>query len=89
MEPKDKAIEIFKKYYCLENNSKNKINVIQFDTAKQCALIAVDEILKPSFNGYVKMQSIVRYWEEVKKEIENLQQRYPSNNERTNNNEEY
>jgi len=42
----EKAVELFKKYYCLSNNSKSKLKVIEYETAKQCALIAVDEILE-------------------------------------------
>jgi len=70
MSPKEKAIELVEKF---------RLKVLDYDgnglngfKAKQCALIAVDEMLKPSFNGYVKMQSIKRYWEEVKSEIEKL-----------------
>lgn len=83
MTPKEKAKELFKKYYCLKNNSKTRINVINFDTAKQCALIAVDEIINniyksSSFEIYYlnndKMNEIeaISYWNEVKQEIEKL-----------------
>jgi len=42
----EKAVKLFKKYYCLSNNSKSKLKVIEYETAKQCALIAVDEVKK-------------------------------------------
>ena len=71
MTPKAKAKELFKKYS--KGKDKHGWSLCEFDScAKQCALIAVDEILKPSFNGYVKMKSIERYWEEVKQELEKL-----------------
>ena len=38
-----------------------------YDTAKQCALIAVDEILKQADNWGVN--SVVGYWQQVKNEI--------------------
>ena len=42
----EKAVELFKKYYCLSNNSKSKLKVIEYETAKQCALIAVERSIK-------------------------------------------
>lgn len=64
MTPKEKAIELFDKML-------NEIDKTCDDyfTAKQCALIAVDEIIKDKkmFN-----QISVEYWEEVKQEIEKL-----------------
>lgn len=48
-----------------------------FDTAKQCAIIAVDEIIetKPTYESSspflgTRTYSNVNYWENVKKEIE-------------------
>ncbi len=37
MTPKEKAVELFKKFYCMPNNSKSRIKNIEFDTAKKCA----------------------------------------------------
>ena len=71
MTPKEKALELIQKY-----------NLVVLDTAlggsnqrvKQCALIAVDEILweiiKYADNSYVIENS--KYWEEVKQEIKKL-----------------
>lgn len=68
MKPKDKAKELVDKYdemfTYLESKSK----------AKQCALIAVDEVLNddwyiPSFD---EMTERKKYWEQVKHEINNL-----------------
>ena len=72
MEAKDKAIELFRKYYCLENNSKTKTKVIEFETAKKCALIAVDEILLHEKNNHSVLDKITDYWQEVKQEIQKL-----------------
>ena len=71
MKSEEKAIELFNKYYCLENNSKKRIKIIEFDTAKQCALIAVDEIINNYEDRYKYCNSKI-YWEEVKQEIEKL-----------------
>ena len=88
MTPKQKAQELFDKYYRLFNNFPNyqyvieNLNTIQDEklyTTKECALIAVDEILnanpkiilKWAFIGIKEFDSI-NYWTEVKKEIEAL-----------------
>jgi len=42
-----------------------------YDKAKQCALIAVDEILN-QFYGMLDLEYDIEYWEEVKQEIEKL-----------------
>ncbi len=67
MTPKEKAIELIDKYDStltyLESKSK----------AKQCALIAVDEILnlEPPELSYLEPFS-KSYWQEVKNEINQL-----------------
>lgn len=77
MSPKEKAIELverFKPYSdyqeddCFSEVERMLIN------AKQCALIAVDEILEViSFNKYDdKYWEEEEYWNEVKLEIEKL-----------------
>lgn len=64
MTPKEKAKELMLKYYELI-----PMNTISF--AKQCALIAVDEIIEEAYfsNGYYQRH---KYWQEVKQEIEKL-----------------
>jgi uncharacterized protein YdaT len=65
MTPKEKAIELYNKMY--ETGFKPRNALIRTEQAKECALIAVDEIIKsnamlpPNLN-----------WQEVKKEIELL-----------------
>ena len=71
MSPKEKADELFDKYsYELSNHIFNGT----FDIAKQCALIAVDEILEVIiFNKYDdKYWEEEEYWQEVKQEIEKI-----------------
>jgi hypothetical protein len=77
MTPKEKAKELISKFTFLtypESNAK-------FYNPKQCALIAVDELIKEArfsseyieevffTTGYYDKQD---YWQEVKQEIENL-----------------
>jgi len=80
MTPKEKAIELIDKF---ENET---YSLIQGQLSKQCALIAVDEIMTllnssiehfvPHFGGgghTIKMPNQeYQYWQEVKQEIENL-----------------
>jgi len=76
MTPKEKANELYSKYDDLLN--KDFINPIVFDNQlKQCALIAVDEILNElddirNFTGSKLSLRMIEYFQEVKQEIENL-----------------
>ena len=64
MTPEDKARELMLKYYGLI-----PMNTVSF--AKQCALIAVEEVIEEI--GCISVWiSTINYWEEVKKEIEKL-----------------
>ena len=70
MTPKEKAIELYKKLvihiqrYDEYVDERSKINT------KQCALIAVDEILKVTSESYDIDH--IKWWQEVKQEIEKL-----------------
>ena len=73
MTPKEKAKELVDKYtqYVTEIN--------EYEYAKNCALIAVDEILNSTPYGWYdkrffsdKMKKFYEYWQEVKQEIEKL-----------------
>ena len=72
MTPKEKAKELFDKMY----NSKDLMGIYPmcFETSKQCALIAVDEILEIINETMilVDIESDYDYWQEVKQEIEKL-----------------
>jgi hypothetical protein len=67
MTPKEKAFELFNQYLKILGGI-NSADWVYFhgNEAKQCALIAVDEILKSVEGKYDE------YWEEVLKEIEKL-----------------
>ena len=62
--PKEKAKELVKRMYVVHSNSASDITLY---FAKQCALIAVDEILSDmgADRGY-------EFWSNVKTEIENI-----------------
>lgn len=73
MTPQEKAKEIFDRMYQV-SDELNKYPMC-FDNAKQCALIAVDEILKTLVdlsNGEFTFIYQVQYWQEVKQEIEKI-----------------
>jgi hypothetical protein len=69
MIPKEKAIDLFNEYY-----SYLKANLMYDEEAKedakQCALIAVDEIIK--FGNQAGIREPMMFWNKVKEEIENL-----------------
>jgi hypothetical protein len=70
MAPREKAQELFDKMYSYTPIRAN-LTLIEEDknTAKQCALIAVDEIIKDyDYEGFLS----TKFWKEVKTEIENL-----------------
>ena len=85
MTPKEKAIQLFDEFlfkvgtncendsYCdrKECQYKNRtVCGVDLFTAKQCALIAVAEILKITWVD--KFLTVNEYWQEVKQEIEKL-----------------
>ena len=76
MTPKEKAEELAHKFRLLEIRiSENSHMMISMADAKQCALIAVDEILNsnPNYPEFKENEGTsIRYWEVVKQEIEKL-----------------
>lgn len=80
MTPKEKAFELAHKFRLLEiRTSENSYMMISMQDAKQCALIAVDEILKEYAHAENHIEDImgkisiyIKYWQEVKQEIEKL-----------------
>lgn len=67
MTPKEKAQELVAKMY----NQMEDEDAIALSIAKQCALIAVDEIFYAlSFNSDTDISEA--YWEKVKQEIEKI-----------------
>jgi hypothetical protein len=75
MTAKEKAKELVDKYNSLQVNFFGDQDP-SYGYAKQCALIAVEEILdsytNEKSNGFIISDKIIPYWEEVKQEIINL-----------------
>jgi hypothetical protein len=71
MTPQEKAKELFNKMYNTDDPMGNY--PMCFDTAKQCALIAVDEIINSIvITDLTTAENQFIYWEEVKQQIEKL-----------------
>lgn len=71
MTPQDKAWELVQKYCSYQHYLENDV----WGNGKQCALIAVDEILNAIYWDYYEEDNpdkTLRFWEDVKKEIEKL-----------------
>mgnify|MGYP003342162705 CR=1 FL=1 len=66
MTPKEKAEELVDKFYPMFTNS------VRDTLAKQCALIAVDEILEETMERDGMRVVNNHYWVDVKNEIEKL-----------------
>lgn len=78
MTPKEKAIELYDKYffhhYVWQNDGYQVDEKLTYEVTKRFALIAVDEILKAVNNPdetYL-MKHFVSYWTEVKQQLKNL-----------------
>jgi hypothetical protein len=74
MTPKEKAEELVRKYYTFGINNVPMQSFSWYE-CKQCALIAVDEIIlaNPHSNTFLNVEySTMEYWQEVKEEIEKL-----------------
>jgi hypothetical protein len=72
MTPKEKAEELYKRMYTQHSN-------IYPSTAKNCALIAVDEIINANPTSQLsdpflgnRTYENVNYWKDVKQEIQNI-----------------
>ena len=72
MTEKEKAEELVNKFYEIENNSD--YFGVNWKIAKQCALIAVDEVIQQltPIEKAPNNKSAFQYWQEVKQEIEKL-----------------
>ena len=70
MTPKEKADKLFRRYYIESDLLQENLSTIE---AKECALIAVDEIINTiEFSSQSDELSKRSYWEQVKQEIEKL-----------------
>jgi hypothetical protein len=78
MTPKEKAEELVDKFMDYSEHRFNINNDLSpVYTAKQCALIAVDEIIKECCKSSEKKDAKyqderINYWQQVKHEIENI-----------------
>jgi hypothetical protein len=73
MTPQEKAIELMNRFehqYNLDISEDIGIRGIDYEMAKQCALIAVNEIWNALESARVFEE--YDYWQEVKQEIENI-----------------
>ena len=71
MTPEEKASDLVCDFYNIKSNEYDY--GISWEMAKQCALIAVDEIIKSVvITSLTIAQNQFDYWQEVKQEIENL-----------------
>lgn len=81
MIPKEKAKKLIDKYLDIDS----KYEYLSYSMAKQCALIAVDEILnlglhsvgdyrndQASSDDFSTVTWYINYWQEVKQEIEEI-----------------
>jgi hypothetical protein len=67
MTPKEKAEELFDKMYMLDDPNGN--HVVNFNIAKQCALVATEELINEV--GYLD-EFAKLFYEQVKHELEKL-----------------
>jgi hypothetical protein len=65
--PKEKAEELFDKFM-KPIDGLHKYPMC-FDTAKQCALIAVDEVIEALDEHHWQNRNVIEYYREVKQEI--------------------
>lgn len=70
--PKEKAIELYKKYELVLNIRDMRAGSNPF--VKECALVTIDEIIKstPLEPAELDWDGVEDYWKEVKTEIEKL-----------------
>jgi hypothetical protein len=74
MTAKEKAIELMNKYqYAVRFDESETQYFANMHSVKECALIAVDEILKQCWDYRdIDLQASYDYWQEVKQKIQLL-----------------
>jgi hypothetical protein len=76
MTPEEKANELMSKYVGISLSQVDQlVDGIRIRLAKECALIAVDEIDKAIDFDWMEIQNLDRqhdYWQQVREEIEKL-----------------
>ena len=72
MTPKEKAIELYNKFLNPSGDTY-LYGMLEHESAKECALIEVDEIKEAIFwHPFESPNFELEYWQEVKQEIEAL-----------------
>lgn len=72
MTPEEKAKELVDKFARIDGY-QDSIDLSKCEYEKQCALIAVDEIIEAiEWHEYETPNKEIRYWQLVKQEIEKL-----------------
>ena len=66
--PKQKAKELFDKFYLIKDEVYDECRMHE-NEAKQCALIAVDEIISIKLLWFQKDTEHLDFWKEVKEEL--------------------
>ena len=71
MTPQEKAIDLVHRFQetMFFHVTDERIDI---NEAKQCSLIAVDEVIEALHEHHWQNRLIINYWEEVKQEIEKL-----------------
>jgi len=75
MTPKEKALELIEAFWINVRDYRLAHPAMTKEQAKQCALIAVDEITHAIDFDWMEVQNLERehaYWDKVKEEIEKL-----------------
>ena len=78
MEPKLKALSLLDKMerqtysYQEYAGANSSIAEIGYEAGKKCALITVDEIISMQEQVNIRFDFNIKYWEEVKQELEKL-----------------
>ena len=70
MTPKEKAIELYNKFLNPSGNTY-LYGMLEHESAKECAVIAVDEILETLDKNLDSSQfAVMNYWNDIKEEIQ-------------------
>ena len=72
MSPKEYAEKLIDKMFNAHSDKMSDYSSIEFPTAKVCAQIAVDEIIKSRPQEPRSYTDTMLYWGEVRQEIEKL-----------------
>ena len=72
MKAEERARELVAKYLHLKSNKLSDYSRIEYPTAKECALIACNDIIEALEHNAWQNRNWLGYYDEVKQEIEKL-----------------